>query len=531
MLFPFLFYDDDCFAKSSVLLSHQKLNIDKDVLIQKSDKKMEREYLRYYDSFSYDFVFVNNGNNSAADLYIYQKKSNDLRYSSTNHIYTRNGGVWSKLDYYVTLEDFGAISDGVTDCSKEISLALNSGLIIRAVKKGIYLLRDTVRISANCLDFKGFGTGRTTFLLDHVDHGLVFDEPIYKNSKKSVYLSDFTIKRFNSKCYKSSAGPKGLYVANASPLRIFDVEECYGIGYGIHVDYSKDIIIGRCHVHNHQYGMGGSSGTDGIHVYRSESILVENNVIHDVGDDAISTGSFESNHTVKDVVIKDNYIYDTKSGIKVYSFASNVHINNNRVVNSRESGVYLTDDKNSIDGSRLANIIITNNFFSSIGSSSKSDESGALRIRFWPNENTRSFICNITFKDNKVLNCLTGVSVLTYNHLKKVENIHIENNFFKRTGLNNVVSNIRKELPYLIRVAQCYGNFLVSGNNFHTNTPFIIKIDIDKIKPSEDEFRANFIFVNNIIKSNLEHQKTSNFFINFSFVRRYFFNGNAIVGF
>ncbi|ADU72291.1 right-handed parallel beta-helix repeat-containing protein [Pantoea sp. At-9b] len=498
---------ENCFAKPSISPDLTELKFDKDVLIHKSGNKVDREYLINNDSFDSDFLFVKNKNDGIADLYVYHEEPKNLGFHSRDYVYTRRGGVWARLNYYFTLEDFGAISDGVTDCSREISLALNSGLVIRSIDKGVYLLRDTVRISAVSLDFMGFGKGRTVFLLDHINHGVVYDEPRNKNDKCSVNLSGFTIKRLNSNDYKSAAGPKGLYVANASPLRIYDVEECYGIGYGVHIDFSNDIIIKRCHVHNHQDDMGGASGTDGIHIYRSENILVENNVIHDVGDDAISTGSFDPKYRIKNVVIKDNYIYNTKSGIKIYSFASDVNINNNRIVNSREGGVYITDDKNSIDDATVDNIVIMGNFFSAIGLSSKSDEAGALRIRFWPNKNTKSLISNITFKNNKIQDCLTGVSILTYDYAKKAKNIYIINNVFKET-VNGENFNIRyKQLQYFIRVVQCYGDFIVSKNNFHTEKPTLIKFDIAKTKDAEGKFIAIFMFIDNRVHVLLKTKK------------------------
>lgn len=520
---------ENCFATPSIPPNITELKFDKDVLIHKSENKVDREYLRDNDSFDYDFLFVNDKGAGVADLYVYHVEPKSLGFQSRDHVHTRKGGVWVKLDYYFTLEDFGAISDGVTDCSREISLALNSGLVIRAVNKGVYLLRDTVRISAVSLNFMGFGKGRTVFLLNHINHGVVYDEPKNRNDKRSVYLSDFTIKRLNSKVYKSEAGPKGLYVANASPLRIHNVEECYGIGYGVHIDYSNDIIVRSCHVHNHRDDMGGASGTDGIHIYRSENILVENNVIHDVGDDAISTGSFDPKYTIRNAVIKNNYIYNTKSGIKIYSFASDIKVNNNRIVNSREGGVYITDDNNSINDATVDNVVIKDNFFSSIGISSKSDESGALRIRFWPNKNTRSLISNITFKENTIQDCLTGVSILTYNPDKKAKDVYILGNIFKTTSKNEGANVEHRQLPYFIRVVQCYGDFMVSRNNFYANIPILIKFDIAKIKGTKEELSAIFTFIDNRVQMFLKSKKMIEYFRNFECVTHYIIKRNQLL--
>ncbi|HGK4787710.1 TPA: hypothetical protein ACJ2XD_005342, partial [Klebsiella pneumoniae] len=107
--------------------------------------------------------------------------------------------------------------------------------------------------------------------------------------------------------------------------------------------------------------------------------------------------------------------YSTKGGIKFYSFVQDAIVQANRLVGCREGGVYLTDDKNSPDNSLVENIVIKNNSFNFIGVFGKSDEAGALRIRFWPKVNIGSKVKNIVFSNNEVLNSRLGISELAYN--------------------------------------------------------------------------------------------------------------------
>ncbi|MDF7662179.1 right-handed parallel beta-helix repeat-containing protein [Erwiniaceae bacterium L1_54_6] len=477
----------------------KKNNMDKDVLISKAYNKINEIDLYDLESFENDFYFVNSSDGGAAKLYVYLPREHTHRNDIVKVIYNKLNGAWCQLDYHFTLEDFGAIPDGKTECSRAVSIALNSGLVIKQDKHGAYLLNDSIMIKHVGLDFKGFGQGSTVFLLDHYQHGLVYDEPFFKSAKKAVNLSNFTIKRLNSKSYNSRSGPKGLYVSNGGPVAIINIEECYGMGYGIHIDFSTDVIINKCYIHNHKNDMGGDAGTDGIHIYRSQKVLVSNNIIHDIGDDAISAGSFDSNHLAKDISIKNNYIINTKSGIKTYSFAENIEVLNNRVVNSRESGVYITDDANSIDGASISNVRVLKNVFIAIGVSSKSDEAGALRIRFWPNEKTHSDIKNISFDENEVINCKTGVSVLTYNERKKITNLALTGNTFATYKDLNHPSSNTMFLPYILRFVQCYGDLRITGNIFKTNLPYLIKFDLSKQVRTGSRFKARFYFSKNII--------------------------------
>lgn len=407
---------------------------------------------------------------------------------------------WVFVEHKFTLADFGAVPNSTVDSSDAIEFAFNSGLILHERSGNEYTLNKPIIVKNVPLQFSGLGNAQTFFLINHVNHGIVYGQPKPSEKKYPVNLSDFCLKRLNNGVYSGNIGAKGLYIGNANPVVLSGIEECYGFGYGIHIDYSEDILVERCYVHDHKGMAGGQAGTDGIHVYRSKMIIVRNNIIHDIGDDAISVGSFDKNHSINDVVVSDNKVYSTKGGIKVYSFASDILIENNKMVACREGGVYLTDDKNSPNNSLIENVKIRNNVFISIGIFGQSDEAGALRIRFWPTNNSGSKISDIYFINNVVKDSRLGVSELAYGLNKRLANIYIENNMFS-FQLNKPNAIIK---DYYINLTQCDGDLIINNNEFSSAVKNIIILN-DKF----DGFRnTKATFKNNIVEGIRESTPT-----------------------
>lgn len=452
----------------------------------------EQELINKEPSSSFDYFFVSSDDR-------HQEKVSVFIYEPTNSIQhelvtSSNSRSWKEHDIELELADFGAIGDGVTDATTSIEFALNSGIPIRETQPKTFLLTRSLILNDGYLNFSGFGKGKTVFLLNHFLNGVTYSQPLFQSLKSKVSFMGFTLKRLNSALYNGGAGPKGLYVGNADPLLINDVEECYGLGYGIHVDYSNNVTVKNCYVHDHKMEIAGLSGTDGIHFYRSKNIIAEHNLIHDVGDDALSVGSFDKKHKAQNITFNDNHIVSTKGGIKVYSYATDVYINRNIVTGSREGGVYLTDDKNSPDNSYIGNVFIRNNQFSFVGVLGESNESGALRIRFWPKKNVTSRIDNIVFENNTIINCLLGVSTLVYDSSKRLSNLFISNNNF---SVNE--NHIGRVKDYFINIAQCDESLIVERNKFQSLnkiTPVVKGYKYDNKKWSstaEMKFRDNNI--------------------------------------
>ncbi|TDS86242.1 parallel beta helix pectate lyase-like protein [Rahnella sp. BIGb0236] len=441
----------------------EKIRSNKEILKLKLKNILtEQELKNKSPSSNFDYFFVSSANSHQDKVVVFIYEG--LRSVGQGLITSLDGSVWKPYDIELELTDFGAVGDGKTDSSDSIELALNSGIPIKESRPNNYLLTRTLTLRDGFLSFSGFGKGKTVFLLNHFLNGIVYSKPLFQSTKSKVLLSGYTLKRLNSSLYTGRAGPKGLYVSNADPLLIDDVEECYGLGYGIHVDFSNNVIVKNCYVHDHKGLIAGLSGTDGIHFYRSKNVTAERNFVHDVGDDALSAGSFDKGNKAQNITFNDNRIVSCKGGIKVYSYANDIFINRNVIVGSREGGVYLTDDKNSPEDSYIANVVIKNNKFSFIGVLGESNESGALRIRFWPKPNKSSRIDNVVFENNTIVNCLLGVSTLAYDSSKRLSNLFIVGNNFSVD--KNHVGKIK---GYYIRVIQCDEKLIIERNNFQSS--------------------------------------------------------------
>ena len=494
-----LFYNLNKFFLSNAIASEpdgkpiHRIKCDKDLLRLKLNNILTEKELVYKTpslSFDYFFVLSSNPRQNKVVVFIYEGP----RSVQKGLITSLDGSVWKPYDIDLELTDFGAIGDGKTDSSASIELALNSGIPIKENRANNYLLTRTLIIHDGYINFSGFGKGKTVFLLDHFFNGIIYSKPFFIDLKSKVFLSGFTLKRLNSSLYTGRAGPKGLYVGNADPLLIDEIEECYGLGYGIHIDFSNNVIVKNCYVHDHKGLIAGLSGTDGIHFYRSQNVIAENNFVHDVGDDALSAGSFDNKHKAQNITFNDNRIVSSKGGIKIYSYANDIFINRNVIVGSREGGVYLTDDKNSPEDSYVSNVNIKNNQFSFVGVFGESNESGALRVRFWPKPNASSKIDNVVFENNTIVNCLLGVSTLAYDRSKRLSNLFIIGNKFSVNEKH--VGNFK---GYYISVVQCDEQLVIEDNDFQSSKsilPVSSDYQTDNLKwgsTAEMKFKDNSI--------------------------------------
>lgn len=83
--------------------------------------------------------------------------------------------VQSKLREWVSVKDFGAVGDGVTDDTAEIQAAINSGATNIYVPPGSYKITSTITLSTTRdLTFKGAGRDATGFLTTITDGSPVF---------------------------------------------------------------------------------------------------------------------------------------------------------------------------------------------------------------------------------------------------------------------------------------------------------------------------------------------------------------------
>ncbi|QQV92007.1 hypothetical protein MOC16_gp106 [Klebsiella phage vB_KpM_FBKp24] len=360
---------------------------------------------------------------------------------------------------YATLEQYGADPSGNTDSSSAVTAAFNSGKVIYQQKPGIYRLDAPVIVPTQGVIFRGAGMSLTEFRINHLGQGIRIGSESVSVTKYRHYFGHFKITRPNYNSYTGTIGPKSLYISNSGDGVIEFVDEANAIGYGIQFDYSKNVTVRNCYVHDHIGGNTVKAGTDGIHFYRTTDITAQNNKVERVGDDAISCGSFDPNYPVNNALISDNKVSNTQAAFKLYTYVQNVIIKNNLVDTSIQSGVYLTNDDNSPNGAYIKNIVIQGNQFFNIYSTNEGNiETCPLRIRSW-NTGTCTYD-NIYFENNISDNCYGGINQVTSGEGQRISNLYVRSNTFKNQRLGS--TNAR----YWINLQQVDNIFVLDNNDF-----------------------------------------------------------------
>lgn len=316
---------------------------------------------------------------------------------------------------------------------------------------------------------KGAGIGETIIKFNHFGNGIRIDgngiDGDLDTNIDSISFEDLTVCRPDYESYTGGMSPKGIYVSHTNNSHFLRVEEKNAIGFGLQFDRSRNVGVLNCYVHDHFGGADGPSGTDGIHFYRCHDYKVDNCLIERVGDDAMSSGSFETDVNQQSV----NGIYSNNTvrhcyhgaGAKVYSFARNIKIFGNTFEYVRNGGVYLTNDANSPDGSRVEDVDIFDNEFFYCGGDG-GNISGALRFRLWNGVGTESaLIKNINFHDNygRFNRCI--LSAISFDENKYVENLYIRDNDFSEFYRLPTATG---GTEFGIRIIHCLGRLNIVGN-------------------------------------------------------------------
>lgn len=372
----------------------------------------------------------------------------------------------------VTFQDGGAVGDAVitgttvtgTDDTDAVRRVFNARLKIVEKDARKYRLTAAVSVVNGILDFTGAGRDRTVFVYDHLTAGLVFGPETNSVTKYPGKFVGCSCVRPNYLNGPSSSGPKSFSFANFSPMLVDQVKEENAIGYGIFFVFCKDVAVTNCYAGNHLGTYDNpKSGSDGIHFYKCTNVWARHNVIENVGDDALSSGSFDPLFPCSNINFLNNRISRVHGTMKLYSYVDGAEIAGNVFRIGHEGGVYLTNDNNSLDGSYVKNVKIHHNEFSGIvGYQSTNNVAGGVLLRFWPDNtvpNSNAVIDEIHITDNLISECGSGVAAVTQDSYKRYSNIFIRNNRFKAAPLSLTGSR-----PY-IRIHQCDYELEIVGNN------------------------------------------------------------------
>lgn len=372
----------------------------------------------------------------------------------------------------ICLQDGGAVGNATIDGST-VSGADDTDAVLRVFSTRLpivekqpakYRLTRSVTLGNGRVSFEGLGSELTTFVYDHLSAGLTFGPETNSETKYPGKFVGCGCVRPNYLNGPSSSGPKSFSFGNFSPFLMEDVKELNAIGYGIFFVFCNRVTVRDSYAGYH-LGTYDSpkSGSDGMHFYKCTNVWAYNNVIEEIGDDALSSGSFDPLFPCSNINFTNNRINRVHGTIKLYSYVDGAKIDKNVFKYGHEGGVYLTNDKNSLNNSYVRNVLVfANEFHNIVGLESTNNTAGGVRLRFWPDEtvqNSVASIDNVHIYKNTFSECGSGVAAVTQDGYKRFSNLFINNNTFKDAPLALTGSR-----PF-IRIHQCDNNLEITQNS------------------------------------------------------------------
>lgn len=371
----------------------------------------------------------------------------------------------------ICMQDGGAIGNasisGTTitgaDDTDAVLRVFSTRLPIVEKQPAKYRLTRSVTLGNGAVSFEGLGSELTTFVYDHLSAGLTFGPETNSVTKYPGKLKGCGCVRPNYLNGPSSSGPKSFSFGNFSPFLMEDVKELNAIGYGIFFVFCNRVTVRDSYAGYHQGTYASpKAGSDGMHFYKCTDVWAYNNVIEEIGDDALSSGSFDPLFPCSNINFINNRINRVHGTIKLYSYVDGAIIEKNIFKHGHEGGVYLTNDKNSLNNSYVRNVRISDNeFYNIVGLELTNNTAGGVRLRFWPDDtvqNSVASIDNIHIYNNTISECGSGVAAVTQDNYKRFSNLFINSNTFKDAPLSLTGSR-----PF-IRIHQCDNNLEITDN-------------------------------------------------------------------
>lgn len=381
----------------------------------------------------------------------------------------------------LTLGDAGAVGDAVisgttvtgTDDTEAVRRAFNARVTIRENSSRNYRLTSPVTLVNGLVNFEGAGIGRTVFVYDHLSAGITFGSETNSTIKYPGRFGKCSCVRPNYLNGPSSSGPKSFSFGNFSPLIIEELGEANAIGYGIFCVFCVGVTLTKSYARDHlgSYDVP-KSGSDGIHFYKCQNVWATYNTVDNVGDDAISSGSFDPLFPCYNI----NFLYNRSNRVhgtfKLYGYVDGATVEGNCYRTGHEGGVYLTNDNNSPVDSFVRNVNIVNNQFYDIsGFSPTNVVAGGVLARFWTTNGNSAVIENITIRGNLFSGCGAGIAAVNCDDVKRFRNFVIEDNIFEKARLD-----LGGSRPYLL-LQQVDEVAMVCRNTFRDAHSGAIRID------------------------------------------------------
>jgi parallel beta-helix repeat protein len=174
--------------------------------------------------------------------------------------------VQTKLEQYVSVKDFGAVGDGVTDDTAAMQAAIDysaSAGIAVYFPTGIYL--GSIDIASGYTDVKLFGENRETTILEAVDNSTPTISVHW--TAFNVQIESFTIQNTAALNNGSHYGIHALGSGSNNGASGLKIKDCVVDGYNINIrlDEFNDMLVEQCVLSNAV--VGGQPAPIGANFY------------------------------------------------------------------------------------------------------------------------------------------------------------------------------------------------------------------------------------------------------------------------
>lgn len=305
--------------------------------------------------------------------------------------------VEAKLAQYVSVKDFGAVGDGVTDDTAAIQAAVNTGKAI-LVPEGVYVVTDSIIMNVAGTGFYGQATPY---------FGAVSEIKLVSVTPKPVIITDgegYTFRNLKITGPSTAAGNIGIQIGPTSGAAdrdvyitncfISNVQDCvYSYGRGVYIEDSRLVATGNCLNVDWPNPFTQTGGSDDTAETGFRAIYFRNSRLQAIAGKIVrNVGANASNLT--GLTLTGNYV-DGRNGV-IYGSLRNATVSANTFIGSN-SQMFLLDD---VDG-----LTITGNTFAgqydSTGNTTTPHDADIQNIIYL---NSGFTAVGITFTGNTVAN-------------------------------------------------------------------------------------------------------------------------------
>lgn len=425
-----------------------------------------------------------------------------------------------KLGEFISVKDFGAIGDGVTDDTLAFSSAISSGRSI-FIPDGEYIV-DISSVSITLSPGTSFvGNGLSSIILLKNTSGVLktglrmSDNTAIRNLKidvltaSDVYTDDTelvdTNKDFNYNQHIISIG-SGNNESGYEVTGCFITRSWRGIDIsdGNNIVISNNIIWQVAAWMTQFYNCNGlvfnsnvckyGGGSGGVAASSVKHAVFSNNIIVSSGTGINPGGSSAVGYNVEDVVVSGNHV-TARDTIVLENGAENVVVTGNRCIvlydtvigGSNGTGISVTSDSGGVFGGSIGNVNITGNNITNYNSAI------SMGVRVGSLAGSSENIFGVAINSNNVQGTSVGVYVFLSDATKVISDVVVSNNIIV-AGRGIQVGNITKFqilgnicknnllADYGILVAGVYGSISknkLCGYSYSVNLGVVDKVICD----------------------------------------------------